>query len=231
MRCSPSARGTTLRDTMRPVWRSWLTGWQRLATSRSRAKPPARPDGPVLRVVSWNVRHGTDAWDRLDLAAVAAVLAGCHADVIVLQEVDRHWGERSGDVDQARWLADRLDMHGLHGWTVRRQDPAGGAERRYGNALLSRRPWSSPRVVRFREVPVLERRGLVAATTETPLGLARVVGTQLSARGSGFRRAEVGQVLTVVAHDMTRQPALPVVLAGASTPSRTASSSASSPAR
>jgi len=168
---------------------------------RTRSKAPPRPDEPVLRVVNWNIHHGADAWDRLDLKAVAALLAGCDADVLVLQEVDRHWGERSGDVDQARWLAERLEMHGLHGWTVRRRDPDGASERRHGNAVLSRQPWRAPRVVRFQDVPVVERRGLLAATTGTPVGQVRVVGTHLSARGSGFRRAEVGQLLTVIAHD------------------------------
>lgn len=168
----------------------------------------------MLRTVSWNIHHGADAWDRLDLTAIAEVIAGCDADVVVLQEVDRNWGERSGDVDQARWLADRLEMHGLHGWTVRRHDPGGGAERRYGNALLSREPWSAPRVVRFHAVSVVERRGLVAATTATPLGRVRVLGTHLSAQGAGFRSTEVGQLLTVVAHDRASDIHLPVVVGG-----------------
>ena len=74
-----------------------------------------------------------------DLARLAQVLAAADADVICLQEVDRHFGERSEDVDQALLLSRALDMQLAWGPSI--DEPGAGAERRqYGNALLSRLP-------------------------------------------------------------------------------------------
>ncbi len=167
-----------------------------------------------MRVVSWNIHHGADAWDHLDLGTVASVLEDCGADVVALQEVDRHWGERSDDVDQTAWLADRLGMRGTHGWTVRRSRRNGPPEGAYGNALLSREPWGARQVTRFADVPRVERRGMVTATTHTPVGRVRFVSTQLSSRRRSLRASEVGQLLTVLAHDRATDVRTPVVVAG-----------------
>ena len=73
----------------------------------------------VLRVATANCLHGLDVRhgapgpaDEAALDALAGTLAGLEADVIALQEVDRHLA-RSDHVDQVAWLADRLGMHGV----------------------------------------------------------------------------------------------------------------------
>ena len=165
-------------------------------------------------MVTWNIHHGADAWDHLDLGAVAAVLDACAADVVALQEVDRHWDERSDDVDQTAWLSERLGMHGIHGWTVRRVRRDRSADGRHGNALLSRQPWTGRQVTRFADVAGVERRGVVAGTTRTPLGPVRFVSAHLSTRHASLRSAEVGQLLTVVAKDRAAAVRTPVVVAG-----------------
>src|SRR5690606_16239262 len=61
------------------------------------------PEPRVLRVVSWNIRHGLGEDDRLDLARIAARLQELQPDLVFLQEVDRLTA-RSGHVDQPAWL-------------------------------------------------------------------------------------------------------------------------------
>ena len=75
-------------------------------------KPAPGPDQPPVpvRLVTFNVHHGVGEDDRHDLPRLATVLAGTDADVICLQEVDRHFGDRSEGVDQALLLSRALDM-------------------------------------------------------------------------------------------------------------------------
>lgn len=93
----------------------------------------------VLRLATYNIRHGAGADGRLDLARTAATIASLGADAVGLQEVDDAYGARSGFEDQASRLAARLGGQVRFGAVIDR-DPAepGGRRRRYGLALLSR---------------------------------------------------------------------------------------------
>src|SRR3954465_5753108 len=75
-------------------------------------KPAPGPDQPPIpvRLLTFNIRHGVGADDRLDLPRLAKVLQAVDADVVCLQEVDRHYGSRSEDVDQPLLLSRALDM-------------------------------------------------------------------------------------------------------------------------
>lgn len=98
-----------------------------------------------LRVMTYNIQHGVGMDRRLDLERIAAAIAESGAELVALQEVDRHFGQRSGFADQAGWLAERLSMDHAYGCSL---DLApGGADRprrQYGNALLSRYPIDEP---------------------------------------------------------------------------------------
>lgn len=87
------------------------------ASPAAAASTPAGPqavDRP-LRVATYNIHHAQGADGVLDLERIAQVLSDSGADVIGLQEVDRHWGERSENLDQAAWLGERLGMHVIYG--------------------------------------------------------------------------------------------------------------------
>ena len=88
-------------------------------------------DDNVIRVATYNIRHGEGMDGRVDLARTAHVLMAMKADVIALQEVDRGW-ERSGGVDQVDELERSTGLNIYFGATVVRED---GAE--YGIALAS----------------------------------------------------------------------------------------------
>src|SRR5262245_63232358 len=91
-----------------------------------------------MRVATFNIHHGVGQDGVLDLERTARTLAATGGDLIGLQEVDRHFGARSGWVDQAAWLGERLDMQVVYGadLDLAPLEP-GGPRRQYGNALLS----------------------------------------------------------------------------------------------
>jgi endonuclease/exonuclease/phosphatase family metal-dependent hydrolase len=89
-----------------------------------------------IRVATYNIKHGLGMDGRLDLERTATTLHALDADIIALQEVDDQ-ARRSGTIDQASWLAERLGMHAAYGAFM---DFQGG---RYGLAILSRTPIES----------------------------------------------------------------------------------------
>ena len=89
-----------------------------------------------MRVVTYNIKHGRGMDGAINLERAARTLETLDADIIALQEVDDQ-AKRSGGVDQATWLADRLGMHAAYGAFMPFQ---GG---RYGLAILSRHPIAS----------------------------------------------------------------------------------------
>jgi len=103
--------------------------------------PAPGPDQPPIpvRLVTFNIHHGVGDDDRHDLPRLATLLASADADVICLQEVDRHFGDRSEDVDQALLLSRALDMQLAWGPAID-EPTSGGRRRQYGVALLSRLP-------------------------------------------------------------------------------------------
>jgi endonuclease/exonuclease/phosphatase family metal-dependent hydrolase len=104
-------------------------------------RPAPGPDQPPIpvRLVTFNTHHGVGDDRRHDLPRLAKVLQAADADVICLQEVDRYFGSRSEDVDQALLLSRALDMQLAWGPAI--DEPrAAGEPRQYGNALLSRLP-------------------------------------------------------------------------------------------
>jgi endonuclease/exonuclease/phosphatase family metal-dependent hydrolase len=82
------------------------------------------------RIVTYNVHRCVGNDRRLDVARVAEVLANLEPDIVALQELDVG-RRRTGHVDQAHEIAQRLDMacHFNAALTVE--------EERYGDAILT----------------------------------------------------------------------------------------------
>ena len=161
--------------------------------------------------MTFNVHHGVGPDRRHDLPRLATVLARADADVVCLQEVDRRFGGRSDDVDQALLLSRALDMHLAWGPALERPD--GGS---YGNALLSRLP------LLISDVHPLpgegERRVALRTLIELDGAALWVISTHLSASSGDERAAQVaalaalhtGEMATgVLVGDLNAEPGAP----------------------
>jgi len=100
------------------------------------------PTGTVLRVASYNIRHGRGMDNEVNLDRTAAVLRRLQPDIVGLQEVDSVV-ERSGRVAEAQALGERLGMQHAFGGFMAYQ---GG---QYGMGILSRYPIQLVRSVRL----------------------------------------------------------------------------------
>ena len=128
MRDSAESSGTA--TTRGGLSRRALLGGAVLAAACRAAESSASAHRGV-RCVTWNIRHGRGLDGQVDLARVAATLAALEVDVALLQEVDRGCA-RSGGVDQARELGERLGLASTFG----AHRPFDGGE--YGLAVLAR---------------------------------------------------------------------------------------------
>jgi endonuclease/exonuclease/phosphatase family metal-dependent hydrolase len=151
---------------------------------------PSKPEGRVIRALTYNVHScvGTDR--RHDPDRIAEVIADCAADVIALQELDVG-RKRTGHLDQAAHIARHLDMMAHFHPAMHVEDE------RYGDAILTALP---TRLVKVGALPSIgEPRG--AIWTEVACGglVLQVVNTHLGLR----RRERQAQVETLLSADWT----------------------------
>lgn len=97
-----------------------------------------------MRIVTYNIQWGKGRDGSVDLARIARTIEG--ADVIALQEVERHWREMD-HADQPARLSELLpEHHAAYRTAVDFHNPHQPARRRqYGLMLLSRWPILSVR--------------------------------------------------------------------------------------
>ncbi|MDK3257735.1 endonuclease/exonuclease/phosphatase family protein [Blastococcus capsensis] len=161
-------------------------------------KPAPGPDQPPIpvRLLTSNIHHGVGNDERHDLPRLARLLAAADADVICLQEVDRHYGERSEDVDQALLLSRALDMQLAWGPAIDEQRAGGKAadapRRQYGNALLSRLPILVSDVHRLPGTG--EPRSALRTMVELDGGALWITATHLTTRSAQERAAQVSML-------------------------------------
>jgi endonuclease/exonuclease/phosphatase family metal-dependent hydrolase len=161
---------------------------------------PAQAAERELRVASFNIHHGVGLDGVLDLARIAAVVERTGADVIGLQEVDRHWSARSNFVDQATWLAERLDMHLAFGANLDLDPPASGAPRRqFGTAILSADKIRATANTLLPRPLGGEQRGLLEVQIKVRGIPVRVFNTHLQHDSQVERLAQVARIRQVLA--------------------------------
>lgn len=175
--------------------------WQSMQLPASDATPPTDlPTLPkstgVLRVLSYNIKHGLGNDGKIDLARAANLIVRLQPDLVALQEIDKGV-ERSGKIDQPAKLGELTGMHPAFGKFF---DYQGGE---YGMAVLSR--W------RFSEVANHPLPG------ETEPRTAQVVKVQPSAGGPELLLANVHFYATE-AERLAQAKALLKVLDGSKLP-------------
>ena len=150
-----------------------------------------------MRLATWNILNGRSPADgRVDLDRFAAAVGSLDADVLGLQEVDRHQ-PRSGYADLAAVAAEAMGavahrfvpaLRGSPGsWTSAGADDSAddsGDAPAYGVALLSRHPVLRWEVVSVGPTPPRwtrdQPRVAVVATVQTSRGELTVANTHLS---------------------------------------------------
>ena len=153
-----------------------------------------------MRVLSYNIHHGVGADGRLDLERTARAIARSGPELVGLQEVDRHYSARSGFVDQAAWLGERLGMHVAFGPALDRSPPSPGAPRRqYGNAVLA-----GPEIMGWRNLLLPrpeggEQRALLEALVIVDGRQLRFLTTHLQNGSATERLAQVAAIRDVLA--------------------------------
>ncbi|BAS26777.1 endonuclease/exonuclease/phosphatase family protein [Limnochorda pilosa] len=93
----------------------------------------------LLRLMTFNIRHGERPDGVIDLEAVAGTIDEAGADVVGLQEVDRYL-PRSGCRDQAAEIAGALGWHHAFQAAMTGEGLYGAHRSGYGIAVVSRHP-------------------------------------------------------------------------------------------
>ncbi|MBA3343432.1 MAG: endonuclease/exonuclease/phosphatase family protein [Gemmatimonadaceae bacterium] len=106
-----------------------------LLTAACASAPVATREQP-LRVMSYNIQYGNEGLD-----SVIAVVRAERPDIVGLQELDVHWGERSSFVNQAELLAKGTGMESRFApiYRIPNADPT-KPPREFGVGVLSRYP-------------------------------------------------------------------------------------------
>jgi len=122
----------------------------------------------VLRVMSYNIRHGRGMDDVVDLTRTANVIKAWKPDLVVVQEVDQNT-QRTNRTDQPKILAEKLDMHHVFGKAIDLQ--RGG----YGLVILSRFPILEDKMILLPQEEQREQRGLQIAKIGIPDANGKII--------------------------------------------------------
>jgi len=161
-----------------------------------------------LSVMSYNIHHANPPSSPkvIDLEAIARVIEEQQPQLVALQEVDV-LTVRSGKVDQAKALAERLDMNYYFAKAISFE----GGE--YGVAILSRFPISETQTCSLPMQPDSggEPRVLASAKVELPGGIfIRFANTHLDALGTDENRLlQIEKIAEISSKDE-----LPMIIAG-----------------
>ncbi len=155
---------------------------------------------PPLRIMSWNIHHGSGVDGKYDLARIAGVIRARKPDLVMLQEIDKQCS-RSSSQDQPSELA---KLTGLQAVFAKSCDQDGGQT---GLAILTR---FTPGEVKVTTLPRGdEPRVLLTTQVETPGGPILLACTLLDPNNASRRLAQaqiVSSTLLAVSQ--------PVILAG-----------------
>lgn len=159
------------------------------ATAVAAPGAAAARSGPGLTVATFNIWHDRGDW-ALRGPMVAETLARLDADVIGLQEVLQD--AATGLVNQAESLAEVLGGYQV----VFSSTDAAGAPRRYGNAILSRRPILSSDQIALE--PRDDFRTALRAMIDVDGRRVEVVNTHLhhTREGAPIRARQTGHLLS-----------------------------------
>ncbi len=156
-----------------------------------------------MKLVSYNIQYGFGGDGRYDLSRAARIVAG--ADIIALQEVERHW-QRSNEDDQPEVLSKLLPgYYWVYGPAFdmdasREQDGRiVNRRRQFGAMLLSKLPivWSRLHALPMRRTlrPLNTRNAALECMIRTPAGPVRVLSLHLAHIAAEERLQQIDYLL------------------------------------
>ena len=171
----------------------------------------------TLTLLSYNIHSGVGLDGVLDLGRIAGVIADSGADLVALQEVDRHRRAQSRFEDQPGLLAARLGFHLAYAANLDDEPSRVGAPRaQYGTALLSRLPLEGVTNTLLPCFPGSEQRGLLAGNVRVDRTTLRVLGTHLQWDTEAERTRQAEAIVatlderpTVLLGDLNTSPGSP----------------------
>ena len=160
-----------------------------------------------MKLVTYNIQFGLGKDRRYDLVRIASEVR--HADIIALQEVDRHW-QRSGCVDSTAVLGAALpDHHWVYGANLDMdasyRNAAGrlvNRRRQFGTMILSRQPIISSRNHLLPKYGTLTQHSIQQGALEAVVateraGPVRIYSVHLSHLGPALRLPQVEALLGI----------------------------------
>lgn len=130
----------------------------------------------AIKVLTFNIHHCRGKDGEVNIERVSEMIKSINADIIGLNEVDKNFSKRSDFLDQAEWIAKKLGLAHLYAPGISKED----GSREFGNALLTRFPVTQHRTITFSFLPGIEKRSMVEACLDTPLGKVMVYVSHLS---------------------------------------------------
>ncbi|MCQ6274943.1 endonuclease/exonuclease/phosphatase family protein [Bacillus sp. V3B] len=131
--------------------------------------------------MTFNIHHARGMDKQVDLDRIAEIISNCDADIIGLNEVDKHYSRRSLYEDQIGWLAKQLNMEHAFSPSISIKSKNSSKMQEYGNALLSRYPIVTKKSYSFNYISGLtEGRSLLEATIQINKQLFQTMVTHLS---------------------------------------------------
>ncbi len=154
-----------------------------------------------MKIVTYNIQFGLGKDGRFDLERIASEVGG--ADIIALQEVERHW-KRTGYVDQPARLGQILDRYywaygPYFDVNASAPQPDGrikNVRRQFGNMILSKTPILSTRLFPLPKSALRQRHNMVVGVFEGVVelqhdGALRIYNAHLGARSQHDRVAQI----------------------------------------
>src|SRR5882757_2819497 len=156
-----------------------------------------------MKLVSYNIQYGFGGDGRYDLTRCARLVDG--ADIIALQEVERHW-QRTNEDDQPELLSRLLpDYHWVYGpafdmdASERREGRLVNRRRQFGTMLLSKLPivWSRLHTLPMRRTlkPLNTRNAALECMIRTPVGPVRFLSLHLAHIAAEERLEQIDYLL------------------------------------
>lgn len=156
-----------------------------------------------MKLVSYNIQYGFGGDGRYDLSRCTKLVDG--ADIIALQEVERHW-QRTNEDDQPELLSRLLPgYHWVYGpafdmdASERRDGRVVNRRRQFGTMLLSKLPiaWSRLHALPMRRTlrPLNTRNAALECMIRTPAGPVRVLSLHLAHIAAEERLEQIDYLL------------------------------------